>query len=357
MFSSFRSTVEALAQAAERPKTPDQTGSPARRSTDLFASPSVLAESALTNLKKTLVTSHPSPQTPPRPTSAQSNVRRTPGMSLEDRLRATFTVGEVSRTTTPGTPASGAGASSPDEVDPLSVELPVSPSSDGNIGSERAASPPLEQQALPVPSISTALASNSASSDDPPLTASFVSVRSFVNLDDHPLSPGPPASPQPASSTQSSSPAILDHTNAASTSSPAPDEVHSPVVALSVPDEPVVAAAIVPTVQEDDPPIPLSAEAPMPESPMEADIATDASSPPAALPVSSPPEIASDHPAESVDMGEPPSMEISVQSSKEPEVDVEKLQARLKLVEQRFTGKTITFIRAPTHDSRRVNLF
>lgn len=355
MFSTFRNTVEALAQGTERPKTPDQNGSQGRRSNDLFASPSLLAESALSKLKGQLASSH-SP--PPRPSSAQSNRggARTASLSLEDRLRASFTVGEASRATTPGTP----GHAGRGDVDPLSVALPMSPGSDGNADSERAVSPPIPATAPVPPAISTALPPQVA--DEPPLTASFVTVRSLVNADDHPLSPLPPSSPVPPISPRPSHAAVhqqLPGPEPTSGSAPAPDEVavaleaavaqasdETPAPALDVTD--ATPTGVVPPAG-DEPAHDHPAE---PQTPADADITTDFSPAVAAdSSTSSQPtaettvEVASadtstpqEQSPEESDAGDVASVEPSATIPKDAEVDVEKLQARLKLVEQRFTG-------------------
>ncbi|KZW00624.1 hypothetical protein EXIGLDRAFT_761444 [Exidia glandulosa HHB12029] len=373
MFSTFRNTVEALAQGVERPKTPEQSGrsqSPARRSNDVFASPSSLAESALSNLKKSLGTSHTNAHSPPpRPSSSQSN-RRIASLSLEDRLRASFTVGEASRATTPGTPAAlgdGSGTSTPSqsqEVDPMSVALPMSPDSDAGRATHPAPVPPAISTASPPPPVSA--------SDEPPLTASFVGVRSLVSNEDHPLSPGPPASPVPPRPSQpaATSPAPVP----AAPSPPAP----APVLAEQPAEESPVAAPsatenVTQAPQPDEAPVPPTKDATgpgtpdvpafekphedavAPSNPEEADIVAE---PAPQLPQASSSDVVEEAPTiitlpdlveESIPVtapaDEPVASDLPPPSSKDEEVDVEKLQARLKLVEQRFTDVSTSFKR------------
>ncbi|KZW00627.1 hypothetical protein EXIGLDRAFT_761447, partial [Exidia glandulosa HHB12029] len=376
MFSTFRNTVEALAQGVERPKTPEQSGrsqSPARRSNDVFASPSSLAESALSNLKKSLGTSHTNAHSPPpRPSSSQSN-RRIASLSLEDRLRASFTVGEASRATTPGTPAAlgdGSGTSTPSqsqEVDPMSVALPMSPDSDAGRATHPAPVPPAISTASPPPPVSA--------SDEPPLTASFVGVRSLVSNEDHPLSPGPSASPVPPLSPRPSQPAATSPAPGAAASSP---PAHAPVPAEQPVEESPAAAPsatedVAQAPQPDEAPVPPTKDATepgtpdvptlekppedavAPSSPEEADIVAE---PAPQLPHASSSDVVEEAPTtttipasveESIPVttpaDEPIASDLLPPSSKDEEVDVEKLQARLKLVEQRFTDVSTSFKR------------
>lgn len=152
MFSQFRNAVEQLEQLASqqisntgrRPanssgSTSSQTSSvetfrspknsmdESRRSTSMSSpTPSQLAESALSNFRKTLMASRsgspaPPPHLPDKDPSIQSRVGRT----LEERLRASFTIGEASERTTPEPSKVATPAES--NVDPAAIQLPHSP--------------------------------------------------------------------------------------------------------------------------------------------------------------------------------------------------------------------------------------
>ncbi|KAJ7631008.1 hypothetical protein FB45DRAFT_990856 [Roridomyces roridus] len=122
-------------QSSSDSTTPDaRPGSPARsRSIDGHASTGHLAESALSNLRKSLSQRPASPgagtKSPP-PARAHKS-------TLEDRLRATFTIGDTSNDSTPAisTRVSPTPATPPVEAekpvaappDPLTIPLPESP--------------------------------------------------------------------------------------------------------------------------------------------------------------------------------------------------------------------------------------
>ncbi|EJD55611.1 hypothetical protein AURDEDRAFT_109873 [Auricularia subglabra TFB-10046 SS5] len=368
MFSSFRSTVEALAQGVERPKTPDQNGGQSRRSVDLFGTPSQLAESALSNLKKSLATTHNG-----QPSTPSSSVGRAAGratsMSLEDRLRASFTVGEASRATTPGTPGRpGTPSQLKDEqpgtpeMDPLSVALPMSPVS-------RTASPVVELQAR---------RDSQAGSPPPTQMASYISVRALVNTDDHPLSPVPPASPVPPTSPAPAADAKPEPEPAPEPSwSPPSPTKESPPAAPPEPELETEITEATPVAQEPAPeavteaPRDDAAGAVAPEddkpppSPTEEDITAEPEAAHAAAvavaqtepaePIQTTPIVeeqpAESHPLPPVPPSEDPATSFvedlppPIAKDDNAEVDVEKLQARLKLVEQRFSDVSTSFKR------------
>ncbi|KAG9222879.1 hypothetical protein CCMSSC00406_0000432 [Pleurotus cornucopiae] len=163
MFSSFRNALENLAQVplenqvVRRGSDPVSAAGPGRdppsrsASLDIQGSPSSpsllssshLAESALLNLRKSLASNRSgSPGPPGRPkspavaTSVSDGAIRPAKSRLEERLRASFTVGDISsrgstENSTRATP-SPAPASDPPEVVPTAIplpdSLPVSPS-------------------------------------------------------------------------------------------------------------------------------------------------------------------------------------------------------------------------------------
>ncbi|KAF8585573.1 hypothetical protein K439DRAFT_1409943 [Ramaria rubella] len=159
MFSQFRSAVEHLAQqqsapANRRPASSSVSSQPSikhaesNRSTnslDEARTPSQLAESALSNFRKNLVLSRSSSPAPSQ--MGDKDIARS--RRLEDRLRASFAVGDASERTTPDI----SNASTPGEVEPASVELPLSPASDQEVHlpSVEEAFDPLGVQLSPTP--------------------------------------------------------------------------------------------------------------------------------------------------------------------------------------------------------------
>ncbi|KAI0652235.1 hypothetical protein C8Q79DRAFT_84554 [Trametes meyenii] len=119
MFSQWRHAVESLAQpqkpGSQDAAAPSGEEAPARSSLDSAAirssvsSSSQLAESAISNLRKSLVSQRPaspanSPVTAasPEPTTTPAPKPRPAGrVTLEDRLRAKFAIGDASNTPTP----------------------------------------------------------------------------------------------------------------------------------------------------------------------------------------------------------------------------------------------------------------
>lgn len=153
MFSNFRNVVEGLAQPQPRPSKPQRTesqdltgsdrpGEHTRGSTsfDLSSvahSTGHLAESAFSNLRKSLAAQRPFTVTSP---SAEGTGRASPQAdrelkpvskpTLEDRLRASFAIGDLSVSPSPG-PSQAASPKPPsqgiDDISPHSIPLPGSP--------------------------------------------------------------------------------------------------------------------------------------------------------------------------------------------------------------------------------------
>ncbi|KAI5123779.1 hypothetical protein M0805_000368 [Coniferiporia weirii] len=180
MFSGFRNVMENLAQPQPRPGRPgrpeSQDFSPERsehaRGSTSFDISSVaqstghLAESAFTNLRKSLVSQRPFTVSSPSADSSANpsprpdrELRPVTKSTLEDRLRASFAIGEASTSTTPGpsiapsprpalSPAPGRVAS------PESTPLPDSPTPSPSRGfaspsPSDLSSPPAEEFRLP----------------------------------------------------------------------------------------------------------------------------------------------------------------------------------------------------------------
>lgn len=171
MFSQFRNAVEHLAQQQQSPppnRRPASNSVSSEQSrthvhhTDAQHSrttgsldetrhslnqttPSQLAESALLNFRKTFASSRPSSLGPsPMPDTDGSRQAR----PLEERLRASFTVGELSGQTTPN----ASKVPTPGEVDPASIALPLSPGLEPPASSLEEAFDPLGVQLSPTPS-------------------------------------------------------------------------------------------------------------------------------------------------------------------------------------------------------------
>ena len=353
MFSSLRNTVEALAAGAtERPASPDPNS---RRSIDLLSTPSTLAESALTNLRKSLVASPPigtRPDTPPRDTRTIPAAGASRGLRLEDRLRASFTVGDASNSTTPGaaTPASQPG-------DPLTTALPKSPELDSapvvNVSRSNtpALGPTASRPSTPVrpPSSKPATPAPAEQLAAPALSQS-ITVRSLVADGDDPLSPIPPSSPAKPASAAPDSPQEADISDVSEALAPQP-EADAPVVAAA---EPVVEEAPSAHSSSDDITAPqlepapaINVDTPAPEFPAESaaeaepDIAVPEETTTAAVPltIAEPSDVVV---APEIDLDT--SVAASLTSTEVADADVEKLQTRLKLVEQRFSGMQYDFL-------------
>lgn len=297
MFSQFRNAVEHLAQQQQqqtirRPasnsissqsntqfaQASGDTCSPTSslqegHSSLSTATPSQLAESALFNFKKTLISSRSSSPGPPQiPDKDSSKHIR----SLEDRLRASFALGDASERTTPDT----SKLPSPSEVDPTAVALPLSPERETYIPSFEETFDPLGAQTSPD------LAQNVLS--PPPLA---------MDVDQYSSSP----LPHGRSEAVHQSTRVIDSQGAPSPPS-LPQPLHeSPHVALDEPDQ---------LTTEASPPV-----VPMPQPPLfDPTVSRAASRPSTPDP-------------------------LSLFSMEDREPDVEKLRERLKLVEQRFVGK------------------
>lgn len=163
MFSQFRQVVETLVQDQSSPG--DEPASSTRpRSPDLNTSrsSSQFAESALLNLRKSLATQRASATLPQRPRSRSSSPQppSVPKSSsdtslrkstLEERLRASFTIGESLSGTTSNAPSSRASpgldpphAPQTNTSSPEAVSLPESPT-------QVTPNLPTEEHTIPVP--------------------------------------------------------------------------------------------------------------------------------------------------------------------------------------------------------------
>ncbi|PIL31602.1 hypothetical protein GSI_06304 [Ganoderma sinense ZZ0214-1] len=155
MFSSWRHTVESLSQPPKQDaSSPNGDEAPVRSSIDgvrsSLSSSSHLAESALSSLRKSLAAQRPaspganharttsasSPVAEPAPISspAPSPKPRTAGRStLEDRLRAKFAIGDASNSSTPTASARTSPSPVPTAEHPLAIFPSVSQDQDAPV--------------------------------------------------------------------------------------------------------------------------------------------------------------------------------------------------------------------------------
>lgn len=193
MFSGFRNVVENLAQPQPRPSRPQRAESqdltPERpehtRNSTSFDLSSVahstghLAESAFSNLRKSLAAQRPFTVTSPT-TDASARASPQPDRelkpvskpTLEDRLRATFAIGDASASPSPGHSHASSPKPPPLSADsvlsPRSVPLPDSPIQTGNLDQTMLSHPLAELPELdPSESCEEKPLMNSASPQEP----------------------------------------------------------------------------------------------------------------------------------------------------------------------------------------------
>ncbi|KIJ68369.1 hypothetical protein HYDPIDRAFT_165234 [Hydnomerulius pinastri MD-312] len=287
-------------------------------------SSTVLAENALTNLRKSLAAQRSGSPAPPRSGSPQpraaspgpqslpkgnsdNGLRKT---TLEERLRASFAVGDASGGSTP-TPSARASPSphsvpvTQHPLSPTSTPLPESPSL-----------PPLAVISPPATPLSTSFQLEGAGPLAPPPQAPGVPRELGVTPELNAAPELPELNPSVSSSDSQNS----TSSDQVSPGSPNESAVEPPEVAPPSPR-----AEDSQHVVDGDP----RAEA------QTAGVAPSVSTPDASAPV---PE--TEQPSESVAVAPEPSM-----PTKSGDADVEALQERLKLVEQRFADVSTSFKR------------
>lgn len=416
MFTGWRHAVETLAQPVKPAGSPDAAASgedaPVRSSLDALAirtsisSPAHLAESALSNLRKTLVAQRPaspangaapastaSPEPTPAPVSKPRSSTRT---TLEDRLRAKFAIGDASNQSTPATSsrASPAPVSSADH--PLA--LPSSRSSTPDIPIVKGPPNPLSPTSTPLPD-SPMVSPTPVHAQSLIATAANISVASLPGPLSEPSEPGaapaeptaadveadtpedtnsapqtiePPAVTADAVQEGSSEPSPPEQASdapstSADTESPEPIEITPEVAELpevsneepaaeAVPapvPSPEVLQEVTPTIEdapidqqpepevepESVPPYTEPVEPPAEPRPVIVEDAAPSSDAPPPVALASPALLDADAslPRRSLDI---PSR--ATTPDVEGSADVEALQKRLKLVQQRFAGECIS---------------
>jgi hypothetical protein len=305
MFSQFRNAVEHLQQQQQsqpinrRPASnsvsSDQSDAQARthqprtssldetHRSHMNATPGQLAESALLNFRRTLISSRSSaPSQLLMPDKDSSKHAR----SLEERLRASFSVGEASERTTPD----ASKLHTPAEVEPASVALPLSPELEAANSALEEAFDPLGVQLSPNPSQgfrSPPIATEFEQLSLKASTQGLNPIYSQATSSSSSLSPPPPTAAMPSHPSPSR--------NTPNVANPAGDEAVS---------DPAATRAPTPNAQLVD----ISA--------LRAD----------SRPATPPPPLLSPLPVE------------------DKEHEVETLRERLKLVEQRFSGEFCIFV-------------
>lgn len=381
MFSQWKQAVESLAQHSPKPSLDGSIPTEehaARGSLDAagirqsLSSSTLLADTALSSLRKTLVAQRPaSPVSKTAPAAEIGSPR--PRTTLEDRLRAKFAIGDASNGTSPSQSAkpSPAGTPTPAPDHPLS---PAPPSEQPSPSPEPAH--PLSPKSTPLP-------------ESPVVSGSVASLVPLARVTSHPLSPIPndveskEDSPSPEKVDEGINEATVKEGESVE---PASEEKDSPPPAEDKAEE---------TVDEPVAPTPDGSPSPEPEiAPATVDSAeTQPVSEPTeedAVPVteakaeeitllvveevdpvkeeqpgisSEPVEAVDKEPGRPSDDLESPSVDIvpptetqvptdeQSHDSKPSEAiqpngpDIEALQQRLKLVEQRFSGPSIRSLR------------
>ena len=177
MFSQWRQAVETFAQSTQgqhSPK-PSQDASAARSSTDSLrqtTSSGQLADSTKSSLKKSIANQRSSSPAP-RASVSDQGAGRSPGhrTTLEDRLRAKFTIGDATTSTTPS------GSSKPSRAPTPVTDHPLSPSP-----SPRPTSPdidqadfehPLSPTSIPLPQSPVLISADHSTESLPPERVTF----------------------------------------------------------------------------------------------------------------------------------------------------------------------------------------
>jgi hypothetical protein len=157
MFSQWRHAVENLTQHSPKPSQDGMEDNSTRGSTDSnvatpSSSSSQLADSALSNLRKSLAQQRPASPSIKKSASTDSTTQAVSPASrsrttLEDRLRAKFAAGEGSAGSTPSTSTKNSPSSTPVQV----VDHPLSPAPPQTEPTNTAHSVPLSPKSTPLP--------------------------------------------------------------------------------------------------------------------------------------------------------------------------------------------------------------
>ncbi|KAJ8469444.1 hypothetical protein ONZ45_g16889 [Pleurotus djamor] len=318
MFSSFRNAIDNLAQLPKETQAvrrgsdplapsdgrepPSRTGSlDMSRSQSTPLSSSQLAESALSNLRKSLASTHtanpgPGPRTSSMSTSVSDSAIRPAKSRLEDRLRAKLAAADASSrgSTTPVSPTS---TPSPHEVQlPSTSETPSSdPKTEAeSVGSQAKVDEEVDSRHpeadIPLPQDAVDPPENVASQDSEPLPSSEAPA------------PESPSIPTQSQSTDSQTPSV-------EASEPATDEPTEDSVPDSPPHNPTA-----------DPPHPLEPTGAI-EEPN--------------------PAVVDATPVSQVETSEDPPVDVA--ESRPHDQSVDELQEQLRAFEKRFADVTESF--------------
>lgn len=371
MFSQFRQAVEGFAQPQPR-RSQDLNGDDNRftsgphdaQSARQSQSTNQLADAALNNMRRSFSSQRPgSPlsrsSSPVSSSIPKSNSTPDPGLrkfTLEERLRASFSVGDASNATSPAissraSPVSNAVVVTQHPLSPTSIPLPASP-----VILPAAAPPPpvsdTQPSDLPSDSSSFSLAANFLQDASEELPQAPTDVPLTLSPEEAPAteySVSLPTSVSVSTRTEEN-PQLLDDLPADADTA-LPSEVHSSGSGdidgnANIPIHTDVSASLVLEVHGPDSDIDGTTDVP---------IHTDAS--PSLVPVIQVSDSAdidgnadipiqievstSDSDDEKIE--QPPENLVIVPSSKCSEADVEALQERLRLVEQRFSDVSTSF--------------
>lgn len=371
MFSQFRQAVEGFAQPQPR-RSQDLNGDDNRftsgphdaQSARQSQSTNQLADAALNNMRRSFSSQRPgSPlsrsSSPVSSSIPKSNSTPDPGLrkfTLEERLRASFSVGDASNATSPAissraSPVSNAVVVTQHPLSPTSIPLPASP-----VILPAAAPPPpvsdTQPSDLPSDSSSFSLAANFLQDASEELPQAPTNVPLTLSPEEAPAaeySVSLPTSVSVSTRTEEN-PQLLDDLPADADTA-LPSEVHSSGSGdidgnANIPIHTDVSVSLVLEVHGPDSDIDGTTDVP---------IRTDAS--PSLVPVIQVSDSAdidgnadipiqievstSDSDDEKIE--QPPEDLVIVPSSKCSEADVEALQERLRLVEQRFSDVSTSF--------------
>lgn len=333
-----------------------------------LSSSSQLADAALSNLRKTLITQRPASPGPKSPANEPSGSPR-PRTTLEDRLRAKFAIGEASTGTSPNPSTRSTPSSTPTPV----VDHPLSPSpsavgtSEAPAGTERPLSPPsipLPESPALSPSIQapqplSAITSQSLLAEAEPETVGNSSASDDVErapADVETEQAGPATVDDTAAVSVATEDVSLTDSKEVLSTEPEGDPEPIPVESAEVNPPPVEVSDVSMTdnIPSDTNTRTEASESPEDSVPLDAQAETPAASeddvhPPPEQSASSAPskedalseEQPQAPPADSPDT--PPSEEEVTSPPKPEDPDIEGLRQRLKLVEQRFTGMSALY--------------
>lgn len=342
MFSQWRHAVEStLSQPVTKSAGTDDASSEPSAIRTSFSASSQLAETALTNLRKTAVSNSPASPSAMAGATEPPNKSHVGGRTtLEERLRAKFAIGDASNTTTPASSSRTSPSPVPGAQHPLALDTapsndipevkgeqndPLSPTSTA-LPDSPALSPTIEAS-QPLASIAASVVSNDGSVD----------AQAQIDLDgeaDEGYPPNVSGHPNPPDPTEGIV-ASLEAEERASNHAGSVTELKSPLAEVppdalpTPPEESAIQKAVDETHLQTDTESALSLQIPTPAAPAIDALETVICNGDAT------------HTESSVAPAErhaPAVLDRPLTPSFHDSTDVEALQKRLRLVEQRFVG-------------------